>query len=182
MPLNEKPPEPFTVSYRVFSTVPWRQQNSDRRPFSRCAGAVGMVGNGRATGLGLPGPDVSPVWCLHPGSHSCGHPSRPPHRAHVHVPGAATEALWHQSPNLTSPRTCGPCLVAVLSSLEEWEGRGLPSFLTWPVLDPSRFLFFPPSGCWLCLLTLPWPHCSGTSALHAPRLSPLGRPVFPPNG
>lgn len=70
MPLCEKPPASFTVSCRAFSTVPWRQQSLDHRPFIRCAGtvgtvgrggAVGTVGSGRAAGLGFPfpGPDVS---------------------------------------------------------------------------------------------------------------------------
>lgn len=159
--MSKWPPASFTVSCRVFSTVPWRQQSLDPRPFSRCAGTVGMLGRGRAAGLGLPGPDVS-LCCLHLGSLSCGYPSHPPHRAHFHVPGAATEALWHQSANLTWPGTPGPCSVAVLSSLEEWEGNRLS--LAWahagpqqdPVLSPLGLLAMPSDPA---LAPLKWHLC-----------------------
>lgn len=137
----EKPSVSFTVSPRVFSTVRWRQQSLDHWPFTRCVGEVGMA-DGESNWAGSAWTSRLHLWCLHPGLHSCGHPSHPPHRAHLCVPGAAPQALWHQSANLISPGTPGPCSVIVLSFLEEWEGsRGsrCPSFLAWArAVSPSR--------------------------------------------
>lgn len=164
----EKPSVSFTVSPRVFSTVRWRQQSLDHWPFTRCVGEVGME-DGESNWAGSAWTSRLHLWCLHPGLHSCGHPSHPPHRAHLCVPGAAPQALWHQSANLISPGTPGPCSVIVLSFLEESgkgvEGVDAPPSWPGPVLCPPAG--FPPLG-WLGLLILPWPGLTSVSFVPFP--------------
>lgn len=117
------------------------------------------------------------------GPLSCGYPSYPPHCAHLHVPGAAAEALRRQGANLMSPGT------PVLSCLEEWMGVDSPPPWPGPMLCSQQAPALPPLG-WLGLLTLPrlgLPSVSFVPFLaplkwhFCPTYSPLGCPVFSPH-